>query len=131
MEITTTELRNFFEDLKRKLDELAAKRQTITITRPVIVNIPMASANTEYPSGGYQIPDGAVSIRAKTRDGTAFRLAFERDVVATSAAVYYTVAASEVYKDRGLNTSGARLYAACGSTGKIVEVICWVKEEVR
>lgn len=124
--------REFVEDIFRRLQkEIAGLKQgPWAVTRPVIVHISMPSANTEYPAGGYEIPDGTVSIRAHTTDGTAFRLAFEKDKVATPDPPYYTIATNGEFRERGLSTRTLRLYVACGSTSKTAEVICWKKEEV-
>lgn len=88
---------------------------------PTIFNVTMANANTEYSQA---LPSDTRRFSIKTRDGTAFRLAFETGKVATPTAPYLTIPANSEYYEDDLRTGGT-LYFACGTAGKVVEIIAW------
>jgi len=125
MEVTKQELDRMFQGLERKISDIGKVRE---VTRPVVYDLNLTTANTEYK---YIIPDGTVAFEMHTRDGTAWRFAFEKDKVGTSAPSpsYYTVAANDELKERGLHTKNLTIYVACGSSSKVLEIICWKREE--
>lgn len=90
---------------------------------PVVFNIPMASADTEYR---YELPVGTKTFVVHCRDGTAFRLSYERERVANSNPPYFTVKDNNSYSEWNLNLSkGVFLYVACASASKVVEGVAW------
>lgn len=92
---------------------------------PVLTNTTMTSADTEY---SFTIPAGTVRFSIKTRDGTAFRVAFVTGKVATSTAPYLTILANGAYNDPGniqIGSTALTVYVACASAGKIIECISW------
>ncbi len=90
---------------------------------PTILNVTMTSSNTEY---SLTIPAGTKKLQLATADGTAFRVAFEANKVASPTAPYFTVPANtmldltDVYFD-----SAETLYVACGSASKVAQVLAW------
>jgi len=105
-------------DLDAKIDRQGKARPT----RPVIFNIPMPLADTEYK---WFLPKHTKTFRIHCRDGTAFRFSFEMDKVASSSPPYITVRANGSHQERNLDAEGLILYVACGSTDKVVEGIAW------
>lgn len=91
--------------------------------KPSIANIEMPSANTEY---SHMLPKGCKKFLLHSRDGTAFRLAFEQGKVATSTPPYFTIKANTAYSEDNLDIrEDTWFYFACASTGKVVEIIQW------
>jgi len=90
---------------------------------PVIANLDMPTANTEYE---YQVPAHTKKLLCQCRDGTAFRLAFEKSKVATSTPPYFSVRVNSVYYEDNLDTElGLIMYFAGAGTAKAIEIICW------
>lgn len=103
------------------------------VTSPTIFNVTMANANTEYSQA---LPPHTKRFSIKTRDGTAFRIAFVTGKVAAPTAPYLTVPANVEYSEDSLNVGfeagvviGAgvllTLYFGCGVAAKVVEIIAW------
>jgi hypothetical protein len=92
-----------------------------TVDIPVMFNVTMTLADTEYSQ---ELPLGTSRFSCKTRDGTAFRVAFETGKVATPTQPYGTVPPNWEYYETDLRAS-ATLYFACGVAGKIVEITVW------
>ena len=91
-------------------------------TTPVIYNVTMTNANTEYSQA---LPSNTKKFSIASQDGTAFRIAFVTGKVATPTAPYKTVQANTEYYEDMINPSSLTLFFACGSSGKIVEIIAW------
>ena len=93
-----------------------------TATTPAIYNVTMTNANTEYSQA---LSSNTKRFSIKTRDGTAFRVAFETGKVATPTEPYETVPANSEYYEDALTVDSLTLYFACGTAAKIVEIVCW------
>ncbi len=91
-------------------------------TTPPIYNVTMTNADTEYPQA---LPANTKKFLIHTRDGTAFRLAFVTGKVAGPTAPYFTIPTDVPYWEDFIEPSSLTLYFACGSAGKVVEIICW------
>jgi hypothetical protein len=89
---------------------------------PTLYNVTMTNADTEYHQ---DLPDKTKRFSIKTRDGTAFRVAFGTGFVATPTPPYETVPANWHYWEDLLYVTGLTLYFGCGSAGKIVEITVW------
>ncbi len=85
-------------------------------------NETMTLADTQYSQA---LPAGTKKFIVKTRDGTAFRIAFVTGKVAAPTEPYTTIDANVAWNEDGLNLTGITMYFACGSAGKIVELQCW------
>jgi hypothetical protein len=94
------------------------------VQRPVIVNIEVQEANTEYSQ---RVPKGTRQLSIQTRDGTAFRFAFESGHVAKSQDPFYSVWANlgPYAIDNILAHSREEIFVACPASGKVVELLCW------
>ena len=90
-------------------------------TNPVIFNVTMTAANTEYSQA---LPANTKRFLIQTRDQSAFRLAFESGRVAAPTEPYLTVT-TQPYPEEDIKPSQLTLYFASGSTGKVVEIIAW------
>ena len=112
-------------DNKEMYRLLARKFDEDKPTMPTLANVLLTTANQEYE---YQLPRACKRFRVKTRDGTAFRLAFEKDKVGTAAPSnpYYTVPTNGEYDSKNIRVTELHLYLACGVGGKVAEVISWV-----
>ncbi|HEY1065291.1 MAG TPA: hypothetical protein VGE52_04250 [Pirellulales bacterium] len=87
----------------------------------------MTSADTEYTIA---LPPGTVYFTVKSRDGTAFRLAFATGKVAGSVEPYFTIGSGGSYTSPEKMDWSGTLYVACASPSKTVEVIFWTKTPV-
>jgi len=111
-----------------QVDVLTAPVITVTAdfvkagTTPVIYNVTMTNANTEYSQA---LPSNTKKFSIASQDGTAFRIAFVTGKVATPTAPYKTVQANTEYYEDMINPSSLTLFFACGSAGKVVEIIAW------
>lgn len=98
----------------------------VRVSDPLIVNIVMTDADTEYP---YQLPKNCKKFMMQVRDGAAIRVAVKPNIVADSAnSGYWSMKANSWIWDDGLNIedpSNIRLHFACASAGKIVEIWSW------
>ena len=99
----------------------AVEALTPTATTPVIYNVTMTSADTEYNQA---LPANVKKFLIHTRDGTAFRVAFITGKVATPTAPYFTVLTNDAYYEDDIKAS-VTLYFGCASAAKIAEIIAW------
>jgi len=110
-----------------------ARSQPGRVGRPLIKVLEIKSANKEYP---YQLPKGCKRFKIQCRDGTALRIATEKDVVATpSSEQYWTMKAgvasgenSPIWSEDNLDIQddSVILYFACASGDKFVEILIWL-----
>jgi len=91
-------------------------------TTPVTYNVTMTNANTEYSQA---LPAGTKRYQMGTQDGTAWRLAFVTGKVAAPTTPWYQSLANEIYFEEGLYLAAQTLYFACGTAGKIMQIIAW------
>lgn len=85
-----------------------------------IRNVTMTNADTEY----YQPIDYDTHfITAHTRDGTEWRYAKTTGKVAAPTEPYWTVKTDTELKIEFIKASGYNFYCACGTAGKVVEII--------
>lgn len=99
------------------------KRMMPPASYPSIVNIELPSADTEY---FHMIPKGCKKFLLHSRDGTAFRLSFQRDKVAASTQPYFTIKGNTAYSEDNLNIiEDTWIYLACASASKVVEILQW------
>jgi len=99
-----------------------AKTAEMNPVTPTIYNVTMTTADYEYSQA---LPTNCKKFLIHTRDGTAFRLAFEPGKVAGPTAPYLSVPANTTYYEDGILSPALTLYFACASTGKIIEIIAW------
>jgi len=100
--------------------ELATK--VTRATTPVIYNVTMTLADTEYTQA---LPANTKKFSIRTRDGTAFRLAFETGKVAEPTEPYIDVLANLPYTEEQIEPATLTLYFGCGGAGKIAEIVAW------
>ncbi len=98
------------------------------VTRFGAINLYMPSANTEYI---WQLPKGLKCFTLQVRDGTAIRIAMEKNKVASSNEPYFTLKASASWDedDLDIHDPNSFFYFACSSIGKTVEIIVGIEEE--
>jgi len=89
---------------------------------PTIYNVTMTDADTEYSQA---LPTNCKKFTIQTRDGTSFRIAFTTGKVAGPTAPYFTVPEYSTYNEDNLDLSDKTIYFACGSAGKIIELLAW------
>jgi len=86
-----------------------------------VLNIPLETADKEYE---VYFPKGTQFFTLHTRDGTAIRLSHEEGKVNASDPPYWTLKANTSWsEDRLYIIRNLRLYVACGTAAKVVEVI--------
>jgi len=90
-------------------------------TTPTIYNVTMTLADTEYSQA---LPSQTKKVTIHTRDGTAFRLAYETGKVAAPTEPYFTVPANASKSEDNLTTS-VTIYFACAAGGKVIEIEAW------
>jgi hypothetical protein len=93
--------------------------------RPFIYNVDITDGSTEYSQA---LPSITKKFMIHTRDGTAFRVAFETGKVATPTEPYFSVPANQAYYEDFIEAASLTLYFACaGGAGinKKVEIIAW------
>ena len=91
------------------------------------VNIPGADAEVSWA-----LPKNCIWFTLQVRDGTVIRIAVESGHVASSEPPYYTLQADNSWDEQRLKVDtrhGLPLYFACGTAGKVVEVIMGVYDE--
>jgi hypothetical protein len=91
-------------------------------TTPTLYNVTMTLANTEYSQA---LPANTKRFSIKTRDGTAFRIAFVTGKVAAPTDPYETVPANWEYYEDTLLLAASTLFFGCAGAGKIVEITVW------
>lgn len=110
---------------KRTIDSTEVHEQAVFISgavTPTIYNVTMTNANTEYSQS---LPSNCKKFLIHTRDGTSFRLAFVSGKVASPTPPYFTVPAGQAYYEDFIEPTSLTLYFACGTAGKVVEIIAW------
>jgi len=90
-------------------------------TKPTIYNVTMTLADTEYSQA---LPAKTKKFTIHTRDGTAFRLAYETGKVATPTEPYFSIPASAIKSEDNLTTA-VTLYFACAAAAKVIEIEAW------
>jgi len=93
--------------------------------RPFTYNVDIVDGNTEYSQA---LPGVTKKYMIRTRDGTAFRIAFEAGMVATPTEPYFSVPANQAYWEDHIEAASLTLYFACaGGAGinKSIEIIAW------
>jgi len=94
-------------------------------TTPTILNVSLASANTEY---SFTLPVGCKRVRVSIIDGAAadnFRLAFAAGKVATPTAPYLKFSQDKSWSHDSLGYEGT-VYMASSAAGKVAQVEYWV-----
>jgi len=92
---------------------------------PIIYNVPMTNANTEYSQA---LPANVKKFVVMIQENdTAFRVAFVTGKVATPTAPYYALPSGASYNEDFVQGSIAALtvYFACGTAGKNIQIIAW------
>jgi len=102
------------------LVELAKKADPATT--PVIYNVTMTLADTEYSQA---LPASTKRFSIRTRDGTAFRMAFVTGKVAAPTEPYFSILANIPYIEEQIEVAALTLYFGCGDAGKICEIVAW------
>lgn len=102
-------------------DSASADNWKISST-PTIYNITMTNANTEYSQA---LPAGTKKFTWQCRTAFDVRFAFVTGKVATPTAPYMTLKSGAIYYEDGTNLTSITLYLACGTAGKVVELICY------
>jgi hypothetical protein len=88
---------------------------------PVIYNVTMTNANTEYSQALTNCKKFIILMR---ENDTTFRIAFVTGKVATPTAPYFTVPEGSSYDEDNINFTGT-IYFACSLAGKIIQIITW------
>ena len=93
-----------------------------------IINIELTTQDKEY---SWQLPKNLKKFTLHVRDGTAIRLAMVADKVAGSNSPYFTLKANTAWSEDHLDiqSDDVFLYMACGSAGKIVEILVGMGRE--
>ncbi len=91
-------------------------------TTPVMYNVAMALADTEYEQA---LPASTKKFQIKSRDGTSCRLAFETGKVAGSVDPFTTIPTSAIYWEDFIESDSITLYFACAVAGKKTEITAW------
>lgn len=95
------------------------------VLTPVIQNVTMTLADTEY---SLTLPANTKYFSIQCADGTAMRYAFVTGKVATPTAPYMTLLANGALNtpEKIAVANGAlTIYFACGSAGKIAQLLSW------
>lgn len=91
--------------------------------KPKIIKKTMTDADTEYEIA---LPAKTKKFSMQCREGTAFRLAFEKGRVEEPKEPYATVHTGTPYYEDNLDLDQIFImYVACGTAGKTIEVIAW------
>lgn len=91
-------------------------------TTPVVVNVTMTNADTEYSS---TLPASTKKFLIHTRDGTAFRIAFVTGKVAAPTEPYFTIPINTDYNEDFIEPTALTLYFACAEAAKVAEIVVW------
>lgn len=91
-------------------------------TTPVIYNVTMTNLDTEYSQA---LPANVKKYTIQTRDGTAFRMAFEAGKVAAPTEPYFSIETDGFHHEDSIEPASLTLYFACGSAGKVAEILAW------
>jgi len=91
-----------------------------TKTTPVIQNVTLALANTEY---SIVVPTASVSYSIRTRGCSKLQLSFTATQSGTN---YITVWPGETYNEEGLTSAASiTLYVQSKTAGEVLEVWTW------
>jgi hypothetical protein len=96
--------------------------KTTPATTPVIYNVTMTLANTEYSQA---LPANCKKFLIHTRAGEAFRLAFVTGKVATPTEPYFSITPSDAYSEDLVLGAAVTLYFASATAGAVAEIIAW------
>lgn len=97
--------------------------QPLAATTPVIYNVTMTLANTEYSQA---LPANTKKIKFRCQNvGYDLRIAYEMGRVATPTAPWSLLAAGEVEVEDGLNLTSKTIYFACSTAAMVFEITCW------
>ncbi len=103
-----------------KQDTLIAQQISTT---PVIYNVTMTNADTEYSQA---LPAGTKRFSAQIIEvDQPFRLAYVTGKVATPTSPWYTNQKAKEYYEDTLLLAAETLYFACSDAGNIVQIIAW------
>jgi hypothetical protein len=91
-------------------------------TTPVIYNVPMADADTEYSQA---LPAKVKRFSIHLRDYTEFRFAYEANKVATPTEPYETIPAGSEKYEQMIEPPSLTLYFASPAAGKTAEIEAW------
>lgn len=109
--------------LNRVYDEDSGSLRTMgAVTTPVIHNIAMTLADTEYEQ---ELPAGTKQFEFRCRGAFDIRYAYETGRVATPTAPYRTLSSGITEYQENLNLPDTTLYVACGTAGQVVELEVW------
>jgi len=87
-------------------------------------NINIIFADLEYR---LQLQEVAQRIHIRSRNGNAFRLAFESGYVAAPNAPYLTIPANGAYDVDGINYGDGNAIYIAGEAGDVIEVETWAR----
>ena len=103
-----------------------ANSQIMTADTPIIYNVTMTVADTEYSQA---LPSGTKKFSVSIQSGAAadiFRVAYVTGKVATPTAPYLTYAGDVEYYEDSILLDGVTLYLACDSAGKVAQILAWI-----
>lgn len=88
-------------------------------TTPVVYNVTMTSANTEYSQA---LPSNTKKFLIKSRGAYAIKVCFTSG---QSATTYITVPSGMAYWDDNIMPSSLTLYFQCATAAQVAEIIAW------
>lgn len=91
-------------------------------TTPVIYNVTMTLADTEYSQA---LPANTKKYTIQTRDGTAFRMAFETLKVALPTEPYLSIGTDGFHHEDLIEPASLTLFFGCGEALKVIEILAW------
>ena len=91
-------------------------------TVPVIYNVTMTLANTEYSQA---LPANATRFSLQCHTNFAIRFAYETGRVAAPIAPYSLVKAGWNYYEQDIDATGRTLFFACANAAQVAEIIAW------
>ncbi len=91
-------------------------------TTPVIYNVTMTLADTEYFQA---LPANTKKYTIQTRDGTAFRMAFETLKVALPTEPYFSIGTDGFHHEDLIEPASLTLFFGCGEALKVIEILAW------
>jgi len=91
-------------------------------TTPVIYNVPMADADTEYSQA---LPAKTKRFSIHLRDYTEFRFAYVADKVATPTEPYETIPIGHEKHEEMIEPPSLTLYFASPAATKVAEIEAW------
>jgi hypothetical protein len=113
--------------VEQALEEETEPIREFLAKRPLIQNLPLTSADTEYK---IPIPHNVRKYLIQARTSYDLRLAFEKGAVedTTLGKDYLTVKAGDAYWEDNLDLEGTMIiYVACSTAAVIVEIVKWLK----